>query len=145
MERRSDIISSLAYLKTLEVIVFSRIGLIGFCAGGGNVWEQVVNVEEYQAAVPFYGTPVPQVAAIERIKTPVLAIYAERDRNLTLSMAPVSTAMIQQQKTFGFNVYEGVGHAFHNDTGAAYNAAAACDAWARSIDFFNKWLKRPRE
>ena len=51
--------------------------------------------------------------------------------------------MISQQKTFGFHIYEGVGHAFHNDTGPAYNAEAACDAWTQTIAWFNKFLRAP--
>jgi carboxymethylenebutenolidase len=90
--------------------------------------------------VPFYGTPVPSIENIDLIKTPTLAIYAELDRNLTTQMAPVMTTILQKQKTFGFVVYQGAGHAFHNDTGAAYNAEAACDAWARTISWFNKFL-----
>jgi carboxymethylenebutenolidase len=99
---------------------------------------------ELAAAIPFYGAP-PVTDLLQGIQTPVLAIYAERDRNLTLRMAPVMTEMITRQKVFGMLVYEGVGHAFHNDTGNAYNAAAACDAWTQTTGFLNKWLRRPRE
>ena len=75
------------------------------------------------------------------IVLPVLALYAELDRALTTQMGGVMTNMLQQQKTLGFVVYQGANHAFHNDTGAAYNAAAACDAWARTIAWFNKYLR----
>jgi carboxymethylenebutenolidase len=139
-QRQADLISTLSYIKTLPNIVFNRIGTVGFCAGGGNVWQFVVAVDELAAAVPFYGTPVPSIENIDLIKTPTLAIYAEVDRNLTTQMAPVMTTILQKQKTFGFVVYQGAGHAFHNDTGAAYNAEAACDAWARTISWFNKFL-----
>jgi carboxymethylenebutenolidase len=71
----------------------------------------------------------------------VLAINGELDRNFTTQMAPVMTAMLQQMKTFGFVVYQGANHAFHNDTGAAYNAEAACDAWSRTVAWFNKYLR----
>ena len=125
-------------------IVFDRIGAVGFCAGGGNVWNMAVVLDELAAAVPFYGVPVPPVDALASVQAPVLAIYAETDRNLTMQMAPVMQSMLQRQKTFGFVVYQGVGHAFHNDTGAAYNAEAACDAWVRTIAWFNKHLRRPR-
>ena len=84
---------------------------------------------------------MPTAERIANIQTPILAIYGERDRNLTISMAPVMTEMIRQQKTFGFVVYEGAAHAFHNDTGANYNAPAACDAWARTIAWFDKYLR----
>lgn len=142
-QRRADIIAALDFLKFNEKVVFDRIGVTGFCAGGANTWDLIVNVPEMAAAVPFYGAP-PVTEDLQKIQTPVLAIYAETDRNLTLRMAPVMTEMITRQKVFGMNVYQGVGHAFHNDTGAAYNAEAACDAWSRTIAFFNRHLRRPR-
>ena len=140
-ERLADLISSLGYIKTLPNVMFDRIGAVGFCAGGGNVWNFALAANELRAAVPFYGAPVPPTDQIANLRTPVLAIYAELDRALTTSMAPVMTTMLQQQKTFGFVVYQGANHAFHNDTGAAYNAEAACDAWSRTIAWFNKHLR----
>ncbi|MBI1788912.1 MAG: dienelactone hydrolase family protein, partial [Acidobacteria bacterium] len=139
-ERRADLIAGLTYLKTLGVVRYDRIGIVGFCAGGGNVWDFIVNVEETAAAVPFYGAP-PTLDQLEKVKTPVLGIYAERDPALSMRMLPIADAMLRLRKTVGLFVYEGVGHAFHNDTGAAYNAEAACDAWARTIAFFNKYLR----
>ena len=141
LERQADLISSLAYIKTLPNIIFDHIGVVGFCAGGGNLWNLVTVTPEFKAAVPFYGTPVPPLDAIPNIQTAVLAMYAELDRTLTTSMAPVMTAMEQQQKTFGFVIYQGANHAFHNDTGPAYDPEAACDAWARAVAWFNKYLR----
>lgn len=142
-ERRADLLAGLDHLKRLDTIVFDRIGITGFCAGGGNTWDFAVNFEEIGAAVPFYGAP-PTLEDLDRLKVPVLAIYAERDRGLTQRLYPVADALSRAQKVYGMAVYEGVGHAFHNDTGAAYNADAAADAWARAMAFFNKWLRRPR-
>lgn len=141
VERQADLIGTLGYIKTVPNVIHDRIGAVGFCAGGGNVWNLVSVAPEIRAGVPFYGAPVPTPERIATIATPVLAIYGERDRNLTISMAPVMTEMIRQQKTFGFVVYEGAAHAFHNDTGANYNASAACDAWARTIAWFDKYLR----
>ncbi len=140
-ERRSDLFASVDYLKHLPFVKFDRIGVVGFCAGGGNVWDLAVYLEELAAAVSFYGAP-PTDQQMDQIKAPVLGIYAELDRALTTRMAPTLTAMLMKQKTFGLNVYEGVGHAFHNDTGPAYNPAAACDAWARTLAWFQKFLFR---
>jgi len=140
-ERQADLLSSLAYIKTLPNVVTDHIGAVGFCAGGGNVWNLATVTQEFKAIVPFYGTPVPSQDAIPNITSPVLAMYAGLDRTLTASMAPVMTAMEQQQKVFGFVIYQGANHAFHNDTGPAYNAEAACDAWARAVAWFNKYLR----
>jgi carboxymethylenebutenolidase len=77
---------------------------------------------------------------MERIQTPVLAVYAERDRNLTRNMLNAAVTLSTLQKVHGLLVYEGVGHAFHNDTGAAYNADAAADAFAQTVKFFRRYL-----
>ena len=143
--RLSDLISGVRYLQSLDFVESDRIGAVGFCAGGGEVWNLAVNLEELAAAVPFYGSPVPTEEQIARIKSPLLGIYAERDRNLTLRTAPVITALLTQLKTFGFHIYEGVGHAFHNDTGPAYDSTAACDAWSRTVAWFNKFLRKPED
>ena len=145
IDRRADLIASLDYLKRQEsFVVHDRIGVVGFCAGGANVWDMAVNVPELAAAVPFYGAPPLMAEDVARIQTPVLAIYAETDRNLTRNMQAAATLMSMATKSYGLMVYEGVGHAFHNDTGAAYNATAAMDAWARTIAYYDKWLRRPR-
>ena len=54
--------------------------------------------------------------------------------------AQALNALVMNQKTYGLHVYENVGHAFHNDTGPQYNRAAACDAWTKTIDFYQKHL-----
>ncbi|MFN0107030.1 MAG: dienelactone hydrolase family protein [Bryobacteraceae bacterium] len=142
-ERRIDLVSALDYLKFTPFVQHDRIGAVGFCAGGANVWDLVVNLPELAAAVPYYGAP-PAIELLAGIQTPVLMVYAERDRALTGRIAPVMTELLARQKVFGIRIYEGVGHAFNNDTGAAYNAEAACAAWAETIAYFNKWLRAPR-
>ncbi len=139
-ERRADLIASLDYLKKREMVIHNRIGVTGFCAGGANTWDLVVNVTELAAAVPFYGAP-PAATDIPRLATPVLAIYAERDRNLTQNMLIAAGTLSTQQKSYALRVYDGVGHAFHNDTGAAYNATAAAEAWSETLKFFAKNLR----
>ncbi len=144
-ERRADVISALDYLKRQEdIVIHDRIGVVGFCAGGGTVWDLIVNVPEIAAAVPFYGTPPLVAEDVAKIRTPVLGIYGETDRNFTRNMQISAGLLSAASKTYGLHIYEGVGHAFHNDTGANYNAPAAMDAWARTLAYFDKWLRRPR-
>jgi carboxymethylenebutenolidase len=142
-QRLSDLQSSFEYLRSSTLVTARRVGVVGFCAGGGNVWNLVLNQPQLAAAVAFYGTPVPPIDQISRLQTPLLAMYAELDRNLTLQAIPVISAILTQQKTVGFDIYQGVGHAFHNDTGPAYNSTAACDAWNRTLAWFNKFLPPP--
>jgi carboxymethylenebutenolidase len=93
------------------------------------------------AAVIYYGTPVPPIDQLDAIQAPVLTHYAELDRTLSNSVLPVASGMLTRQKTFGMNIWQGVGHAFNNDTGPAFNPAAACDAWTRTIAWFDHYLK----
>ena len=137
-----DAQASIAFLRTLAVVRGDRIGTVGFCAGGANVWSLAVNQPDLAAGVVYYGNP-PSVDQISAIRAPLLLNYAETDRALTARIAPVMAALLDQRKTFALHVYEGVGHAFNNDTGANFNRAAACEAWNKTIDFFNRHLRRP--
>lgn len=138
--RLADMRSSVAYLQSLDVTKGQKLGAVGFCAGGGNVWNLALNSAQLSAAVPFYGAPVPALDALAALATPVLAIYAELDRNLTRSMLAAAVRLEDLQKPFGLFVYEGTRHAFHNDTGANYDAPAARDAWNRTTAFLDKYL-----
>jgi carboxymethylenebutenolidase len=142
-ERRLDMVAGLDYLKHRSYVQFDRIGIVGFCAGGGNSWDMALIMPELAAAVVYYGTPTPPLDLIDYIQAPVLAHYAELDRNLSLQMPAVMTAMLSKQKTFGFRLHQGVGHAFNNDTGPAYNAEAAADAWVQTLEWFGKFLRKP--
>ena len=142
-ERYNDLFMSIEYLQRHPAVVWDRIGMVGFCAGGGNILHGVYNQMPLQAAVPFYGTP-PANPLPTDVTTPVLCIYSETDRNQAARIADVAASFVNSRNTFGIHVFKGTGHGFHNDTGAVYNPAAACEAWARTIDFFNIHLKAPR-
>ena len=138
--RLADMSSAVAYLQSLDVTKGQKLGAVGFCAGGGNVWNLALSTTSLSAAVPFYGAPVPALDALETLAAPVLAIYAELDRNLTRSVLAAAVRLEDLQKPFGLFVYEGTRHAFNNDTGANYDAAAARDAWSRTTAFLKKYL-----
>jgi carboxymethylenebutenolidase len=82
--------------------------------------------------------PVEQVPAIA---APVLAIYAERDERINQTIPTIEAAMQENGKTFEKVIYPAVDHAFHNDTGARYNAEASQDAWARTLEWFGRYLQ----
>jgi carboxymethylenebutenolidase len=143
--RLADMLSAIAYLQGLDIVKGDKLGVVGFCAGGGNCWNLALNTDALSAAVPFYGAPVPQLDTLESLNSPVLAISAELDRNLTRGVLPVILRLEELQKPFGFHVYEGTRHAFHNDTGANYDRMAACDAWSRTTAFLQKYLAPSRK
>jgi len=89
----------------------------------------------------FYGV-APPLDKVPAIKAPLLLHYAGIDDRVNATVPPFEAALKAAGKTYTLHVYEGVNHAFHNDTaGARYNADAARLAWTRTIDFFNRTLR----
>ena len=99
-----------------------------------------VAVPNLKAAIAFYGRQ-PAVADVPKIKSAVQLHYASLDERVNAGAKEYEEALKTDGKTYELYMYEGVNHAFHNDTSAArYNEAAAKLAWQRSIDFFKKYL-----
>jgi carboxymethylenebutenolidase len=71
---------------------------------------------------------------------PMLGIFAQLDRGINSRLPTLVTALDAASKRYGIHVYENTNHAFHNDTGARYDPEAACDAWSKTIAFFNRHL-----
>jgi carboxymethylenebutenolidase len=103
-------------------------------------WRVAAGVPELRAAVPFYGLPAP-AADVPKINAAVLALYGERDERINANIPAIEDAMKKNGKTFRKIVYSGADHAFHNDTGERYNAAAAKAGWDETLDWFDKYLK----
>ena len=141
LQRLDDLYATMNALKLQPSVNWRRLGAVGFCAGGGNVWNLALGATDLSAAVIYYGAPVPAVDQLDSLRAPVLAHYAETDRTLSSSVLPVASSLLTRQKSFGLNIWQGVGHAFNNDTGQAFNAATACEAWARTIAWFDKFLR----
>ena len=134
-----DFQSGLAYARSQPFASGDRVGMVGFCFGGGVTWRVAAAVRDLRAAVPFYGVPV-QEADVGGIGAAVLAIYAAKDERINKNIPAIEAAMRKHGKTFGKIVYPSVDHAFHNDTGARYNAAAAKAAWGETLTWFGKYL-----
>jgi carboxymethylenebutenolidase len=139
-QRRQDTLSAILTIREQSYVRRDRIGVIGFCAGGAGVYEVAMNTDALAAAVVFYGAPPNPIEQAERITAPLLGIYAELDRNTNARVPALLTLMMNSQKRHALHVYWGARHAFHNDTGAAYDPGAACDAWSKTLAFFNTHL-----
>jgi carboxymethylenebutenolidase len=138
-ERREDILSTLWTIRDQSYVQRDRLGALGFCAGGGNVFDVAVNTDQLGAAVIFYGTP-PGADQLANLQAPVLGIYGDLDRGTTGRVPALLTALNDRQKSYEIHIYQGANHAFHNDTGPRYEPTAACDAWAKTLAFFNRQL-----
>jgi len=116
-------------------------GCVGFCWGGAMANNLAVSVPSLRAAVAFYGRQ-PDAADVPKIKAAVQLHYAGLDERINNGIATYEEALKKAGVTYELYMYEGVNHAFHNDTSEArYNEAAAKLAWERTLAFFEKYLK----
>lgn len=116
-------------------------GCVGFCWGGGTANDLAVNVPELKAAVAFYGRQ-PKVEDVAKIKAAVQLHYAGLDERINAGIPAYEEALKKNNIRYELYMYDGVQHAFHNDTSAArYNEAAAKLAWGRTLAFFEKYVK----
>ncbi len=134
-----DFIAAARWLDTHERST-GKVGTVGFCFGGGVVYQLAIRIPEIiDAGVPFYGQQ-PNAADVPRIKAPLLIHNAALDERITRGAAALEKALKQNNKSFEAYVYEGVNHGFHNDTTPRYDKTAATLAWQRTIAFFQKQL-----
>ena len=118
-----------------------NIGCVGFCWGGAMSNSLAVNVPSLKAAVAFYGRQ-PAAEDVSKIKAAVQLHYAGLDERVNAGIPAYEEALKKNNITYELYQYEGVNHAFHNDSSPTrYNEAAAKLAWQRSLDFFAKHLK----
>jgi len=117
-----------------------KLGAVGFCYGGGVVNFLATTVPELSAAVPFYG-PAPAAAKVAGIKAQLLLVFAETDDFVNPTWTDYEAALKAASVKFEAFKYPGTLHGFNNDTTPRYNEAAAKQAWARTIDLFNRTLR----
>jgi carboxymethylenebutenolidase len=117
-----------------------KIGVVGFCFGGGIANTLAVRMgSELSAAVPFYGSQ-PPAADVAKIKSPLLLQYASLDKRINDGWPAYEAALKANHVNYTAYMYEGANHGFHNDTTPRYDEAAAKLAWKRTLDFFNRYL-----
>jgi carboxymethylenebutenolidase len=135
-----DFKSGWQYLQTLPFADAARVGMTGFCFGGGVTWQLAVHMPELLAAVPFYG-PHPEVSDVPNIQAAVLGIYGEQDNRINSGIPAIEESMAANNKIYEKMIYPNADHAFHNDTGSRYNAEAAKDAWERTLAWFEQYVR----
>ena len=115
-------------------------GCVGFCWGGAMANDLAIHVPSLKAAVAFYGRQ-PAAEKVSSIKAAIQLHYASLDERVNAGLPAYEAALKHNNIPYELYMYEGVNHAFHNDTaGARYNEAAAKLAWQRSLVFFKKHL-----
>ncbi len=135
-----DLHSAVAYVKKLQ-FVNGRVGVVGYCWGGGQSINFATRCKELSAAVVYYGRNPNPLDLVQNIPCPVLGNYGEDDPNIMPGVEPLKEALKKYGKSFDIKVYPGAKHAFNNNTNAErYHPEAAKDAWARTVNFFKKNL-----
>lgn len=120
--------------------VNGKVGAIGFCWGGGMVNRMAIASPELGAGIAYYGAQ-PPAEDVPKIRAPLMLHYAGLDERINAGIEAYKAALEKNGKTFEIFVYEGVNHAFNNDTSAArYDKAAAELAWLRTVEFLKKNL-----
>ena len=138
-EMEQDFIDAFNYLKNNKDSN-GKVGVVGFCYGGGIANMMAVRLPDLAAAVPFYGSQ-PDATDVPKIKAPLLLHYASLDTRITGGWPAYEAALKANGKKYQAYIYENANHGFHNDTTPRYDKAAAELAWKRTIDFFNEYLK----
>lgn len=116
-----------------------KVGITGFCYGGGVANAAAVAYPELAAAVPFYGRQ-PKAEDVAKIKAPLLLHYGELDKAINEGWPGYEKALKADGKTYEAYIYPGANHGFHNDSTPRYDKAAAELAWERTVAWFKRYL-----
>ena len=138
-EMNQNFLDAYAWLKNNKDCN-GKVGVVGFCYGGGVSNMMAVRVPDLAAAVPYYGGQ-PKVEDVPKINAPLLLQYASLDTRITNGWPAYEAALKANNKKYQAYIYEGANHGFHNDTTPRYDKAAAELSWQRTIDFFKQNLK----
>jgi len=138
-EMLEDFIAGYEYLKSRKDCN-GKVGVVGFCFGGGIANMMAVRISDLSASVPFYGAQ-PASEDVPKIKAPLLLHYAGLDTRVNEGWPAYELALKENKKEYTAYIYPGVNHGFHNDTTPRYDKPAAELAWKRTIDFFTEKLK----
>jgi len=136
---RKDFILAAHTLKALPE-GNGKVGVVGFCYGGGVANFLATQLPDLAAAVPFYGAQ-PPAEDVAKIKAALLIHYAGDDARINAGWPAYEAALKAANVKYEAYIYPGVQHGFNNDTTPRFDAAAAKLAWQRTVDFFNAHLR----
>jgi len=135
---REDFFAAFETLKGREDSS-GKVGVVGFCYGGGICNAMAVQYPDLAAAVPFYGRQA-KAEDVPKIQAPLLLHYAGLDERINGGWPDYEAALKANGKEYTAHIYPDVNHGFHNDTTPRYDEAAAKLAWERTVAFFKEKL-----
>ena len=136
-----DLTGGINYLKGQSFVRANRIGVLGFCWGGGKALLLTTRSKDLSASVIYYGSNPSNLEDVKNISAPVLGQYGGADERITSAVPKLDDAMKKYGKSFEYKVYPGAPHAFNSDGGPSYREDAAKEAWTRTLEFFKRHLQ----
>lgn len=133
-----DLKGALSYLTKVPDIDAQRVGAIGFCMGGTFAIAWACTDSRLKAIAPFYAANPRPLDVVGRL-CPVVGSYPEKDFTANAGRA-LDKALDRHQIAHDIKIYPGAGHSFFNDSGRAYDEAAAEDSWNRVLKFFGEQI-----
>ena len=148
----ADLAAAAAYLRAQRPAM--RVGVVGFCMGGGISLRQAVDDPKFDAAAVFYGkvrygttdnagpiTPI-ALAYTDRLTVPLVGSWGERDTSIVADdVRALAAELAKRKRPHDIKVYAEAGHAFFDDTRPSYVPSAAADAWTRTLVWFGQHLQ----
>jgi len=138
----NDLTGGFNYLKGQSFVRPNKIGVIGFCWGGGKALLFATRSKDLAASVIYYGSNPRKLEDVKNISAPVLGHYGGADEPITSAVPQLEEAMKKYGKSFDYKIYPGAPHSFNSDTSPrSYREDAAKEAWSRTLEFFKKHLQ----
>ncbi|MSR78175.1 MAG: dienelactone hydrolase family protein [Candidatus Omnitrophica bacterium] len=132
----SDLKDALTYFQGVKTVDSKRIGIIGWCMGGGYALEFGVRDDRIKAVVMYYGKIITDDKRLENFNAPLLGIFGGQDRGITAaSVEDFKFRLEQLHKRAEIYSYPEAGHAFANPVNPGYRKADADDAWHKTVIF----------
>jgi len=142
--KREDVVADLdatyRWIAAQPATNKDRVGVIGFCWGGGTVWSYASSNPNLKAAVVCYG-PLADTLMLRTVKAPVLGVYGQNDGRVNNSLPRVAEMMKALGKSFVADSYPGTGHGFMKPGRMGHGTPAAAKAQADIDAFFAKQLE----
>ena len=138
-EAVKEIEQAIAYLQEQDYVSGDKVGVVGYCMGGGLVLRTALASDDVGAGVVYYGSPLDPAEAGE-VKAPILTFVGTEDNIPVDAIEAMHAAFTEAGIKNEYEVYDGAPHAFFNDTRESYNEQAATDAWPRTLAWFHENL-----